>query len=75
MPQGKDFDRAVEKWSNYASDADAEYDDVVTFDATEIQPTVTWGVTPAQAISITEKVPSPEDAKGLEKSLGKDALG
>ena len=74
VPQGKDFDRAVEKWSNYSSDADAEYDDVVTFDATEIQPTVTWGVTPAQAISITETVPSPEDAKGLEKSLVKDAL-
>ena len=74
VPVGEEFDRDVEKWRAYASDPDAEYDDVVTFNAAEIQPTVTWGVTPAQAISITENVPSPEDAQGLEKSLVTDAL-
>ena len=74
VPVGEEFDRDVEKWRAYASDPDAEYDDVVTFNAADIQPTVTWGVTPAQAISITENVPSPEDAQGLEKSLVTDAL-
>ena len=74
VPVGEEFDRDVEKWRAYASDPDAEYDDVVTFNAADIQPTVTWGVTPAQAISITENVPSPEDAQGLEKSLVIDAL-
>ena len=74
VPVGEEFDRIVEKWRAYASDTDAEYDDVVTFNAADIQPTVTWGVTPAQAISITENVPSPEDAQGLEKSLVTDAL-
>ena len=74
VPVGEEFDRDVEKWRAYASDPDAEYDDVVTFNAADIEPTVTWGVTPAQAISITENVPSPEDAQGLEKSLVTDAL-
>ena len=74
VPVGEEFDRDVEKWRAYASDPDAEYNDVVTFNAADIQPTVTWGVTPAQAISITENVPSPEDAQGLEKSLVTDAL-
>ena len=74
VPVGEEFDRDVEKWRAYASDPDAEYDDVVTFNAADIQPTVTWGVTPAQAISITENVPSPEGAQGLEKSLVTDAL-
>ena len=74
VPTGAEFDQAVEKWQSYASDPDAEYDDVVNFAASDILPTVTWGVTPAQAISIVENVPSPEDAEGLDKNLITDAL-
>ncbi len=74
VPAGAEFDQAVEKWQSYASDPDAEYDDVVNFAASDILPTVTWGVTPAQAISIVENVPSPEDAEGLDKNLITDAL-
>ena len=74
VPTGKDFDQAVKKWLSYASDPDAEFDEVVTFDAADIEPTVTWGVTPAQAISIMEKTPSPENSEGLDKSLVDDAL-
>ena len=74
VPTGKDFDQAVKKWQSYASDPDAEFDEVVTFDAADIEPTVTWGVTPAQAISIMEKIPSPENSEGLDKSLVDDAL-
>ena len=74
VPAGKDFDQAVKKWVSYASDPDAEFDEVVTFDAADIEPTVTWGVTPAQAISIMEKTPSPENSEGLDKSLVDDAL-
>ncbi|MBO6566392.1 MAG: 3-isopropylmalate dehydratase large subunit, partial [Pseudomonadales bacterium] len=74
VPQGADFDAACEKWRAYASDADAEYDDEVVIDAKDIKPTVTWGVTPAQAISIEEIVPSPEKAEGLDKNLITDAL-
>ena len=36
-------------------DEDAHYDDVVDFDASDIEPTVTWGVTPAQAIGVGRK--------------------
>ena len=74
VPAGAEFEAAVEKWRSYASDADADYDDVVTFEAADIRPTVTWGVTPAQAISIEEKVPSPDQVEGLEKNLINDAL-
>ena len=74
VPAGEDFDQAVKKWLSYASDPDAEFDEVVTFDAADIEPTVTWGVTPAQAISIMEKIPSPENSEGLDKSLVDDAL-
>ena len=74
VPEGADFDAACEKWASYASDADARYDDEVVIQAEEIKPTVTWGVTPAQAISIEESIPNPDDAEGLDKNLITDAL-
>ncbi len=59
-PQGADWDTAVDWWRAIASDADAEYDDVVVFDAAEIEPTVTWGITPGQGIGVGERVPASE---------------
>lgn len=59
-PKDADFDQAVECWRNFASDADCQYDDVVTINASEIQPTVTWGITPGQGIGINECIPTIE---------------
>ena len=73
-PQGQAFAAAVEKWQGYASDADAAYDDEVVFAAADIEPTVTWGVTPAQAVFIRERTPDPQQADGLDKALVADAL-
>ena len=74
VPSGSDFELACEKWRAYASDSDAIYDDEVRINASEIRPTVTWGVTPAQAVFIEENIPSPENSEGLDKSLISDAL-
>ncbi|XYH98305.1 3-isopropylmalate dehydratase large subunit [Sorangium sp. So ce1128] len=74
-PQGEAWDRALEYWRSIASDADARYDDVVRIDASEIAPTVTWGITPGQAISVKEKVPAAEDvANESERALIREAL-
>jgi 3-isopropylmalate/(R)-2-methylmalate dehydratase large subunit len=60
-PQGEAFARASAWWLSMASEAEAQYDDVVSFDATSIKPTVTWGITPSQAIAVDECVPSLEE--------------
>ena len=57
-PKDADFYEAVEHWKNFASDTDCQYDDVVTINANEIQPTVTWGITPGQGIGINESIPT-----------------
>ncbi len=49
-PNGEAWDRALAYWKSIASDADATYDDVVRIDASDIAPTVTWGINPGQAI-------------------------
>ncbi len=45
-PTGAAWDRAVAYWEGVRSDADAEYDDVVRMRGEEIEPVVTWGITP-----------------------------
>ncbi len=61
-PTGTAWDETVQRWQSVASDADCVYDDVVNIRAEDIPPTVTWGVSPDQAISVTETVPTPESA-------------
>jgi 3-isopropylmalate/(R)-2-methylmalate dehydratase large subunit len=66
-PAGEAFDRAVGFWKSIASGADAEYDDVKTFDAAAIEPTVTWGISPDQGIAIGERIPAKESFPASEQ--------
>ncbi|MGQ9869500.1 3-isopropylmalate dehydratase large subunit [Leptodesmis sp.] len=72
-PKGADWDQAIAWWQSIASDADAEYDDVVKFDAADIAPTVTWGITPGQGIGIDEKVPTLEEMPADERAIAAEA--
>ncbi|MFA9426270.1 3-isopropylmalate dehydratase large subunit [Natronorubrum sp. A-ect3] len=55
------FDELKPYWESIRSDEDAEYDDVVTIDASDLEPVVTWGTTPGQGVGVTEPIPAPED--------------
>jgi 3-isopropylmalate/(R)-2-methylmalate dehydratase large subunit len=72
-PKGADWDKAVAWWDSIRSDSDAEYDDVVVFDAAEIAPTVTWGITPGQAIGVDETIPTPESLPETERAIAEEA--
>ncbi|MGD1901852.1 MAG: 3-isopropylmalate dehydratase large subunit [Geitlerinemataceae cyanobacterium] len=72
-PQDEAWDKAVAWWDSLRSDADAEYDDVVVFDAAEIAPTVTWGITPGQGIGVDETVPTPEKFEESDRPLAREA--
>src|SRR5438876_4795001 len=64
-PAGDAFDRAVAWWRSIASDADARYDDRVRFDASAIEPTVTWGINPGQSVAISEPIEAEPDDEAL----------
>jgi len=55
------FEELKPYWESISSDEDAEYDDVVHIDASELDPVVTWGTTPGQGIGIDDPIPAPED--------------
>ena len=72
-PQGDAWDKAVEWWQSIRSDEDAIYDDVVTFDAADIQPTVTWGITPGQGLGIGETIPIAETLPPGDRAIAEEA--
>ena len=45
----KDFDKALEYWQSIRSDEDAQYDDEIVIDGSQIEPMVTWGINPGVA--------------------------
>lgn len=58
-PQGQDFDRALTWWRSLPSDEGSVYQREVVLKAEEIAPQVTWGTSPEDVVSITDKVPNP----------------
>ncbi len=73
-PKPDDFERIAQWWLSLASDDDATFDDEVSFRAENIEPTVTWGINPAQSVGVTESLPTlddfPEDErKGVQEAF------
>src|SRR5499426_71857 len=58
-PKGTAFAQAVEAWSVLTTDDGAEFDREVALDAAEMAPTVTWGMSPQDALPIDASVPDP----------------
>ncbi|MCB2051381.1 MAG: 3-isopropylmalate dehydratase large subunit, partial [Novosphingobium sp.] len=59
-PQGAAWDSAVEWWRSLATDEGATFDKSVVIQASDIQPTVTWGTSPEDVVPIDGVVPAPD---------------
>jgi 3-isopropylmalate/(R)-2-methylmalate dehydratase large subunit len=57
-PQGAAFEKAASWWLGLASSPDASFDDKVEIDGSKIEPTVTWGINPAQSVGVSERIPA-----------------
>ncbi len=66
-PQGEAFDRAVAKWKQLPSDAGAAYDSVLTFDAADIAPMITYGTNPGMGMRVTDRIPTLEELKEINE--------
>jgi 3-isopropylmalate/(R)-2-methylmalate dehydratase large subunit len=60
-PQGELWQEAVAYWQTLYSDANATFDKVITLQAKDIKPQVTWGTNPGQVIAVDAPVPSPDE--------------
>ena len=66
-PTGVEWEQAVAYWHSLHSDADAHFDAVVTLDASQIAPQVTWGTSPEMVLSVLDRVPDPDKEKDANK--------
>ncbi len=79
-PKGELWEKAVEVWRQLHSDSDAQFDQVVELDASQIKPQVTWGTSPEMVVPVDGTVPDPAQEKdpvkrkSLERALEYMAL-
>lgn len=73
-PKGDDWDKALAYWKTLYSDKDAEFDKVLTFNADDIEPMITYGTNPGMGMGITDNIPSVEEIKAKERPSYKKAL-
>ena len=72
-PQNKNWDKAVKWWQSLKSDENSIYDDVIKLDASKVEPTVTWGITPGQSIGINQQIPLLEDLPPNDQFIAEEA--
>ena len=74
-PKGELWDQAVGYWRTLVSDEDAVFDRVVTLNAEDIKPQVSWGTSPEMVLPVDASVPNPSDESdetrraGMERAL------
>jgi 3-isopropylmalate/(R)-2-methylmalate dehydratase large subunit len=73
-PKGEEWDKAVAYWKTLYSDEDAQFDKVLNFDASKIEPMITYGTNPGMGIGITEHVPIATSFEQEEQASYKKSL-
>ena len=68
------FKEAIAHWETFRSEKDAVYDDVITMNGADIEPMVTWGVTPAQSVGVSQSLPLLDHVAPNERELAKLAF-
>ena len=72
-PKGEDWEHALAYWKTLKSEDDAVFDKEVYFDASDIEPMITYGTNPGMGMGITQEIPAvPEDEasrQSFQKSL------
>lgn len=64
-PRGAEWERAAAQWERLCSDSEASFLQTFRVDSTKVQPMLTWGISPAQAIPIDGRVPDQAGATAL----------
>ena len=60
-PKGAALEQALAYWKTLHSDEGAEFDKVVTLDAANLPPIVSWGSSPEDVVSVRGVVPNPDE--------------
>ena len=70
-PNGAAWDKAMQYWDSLHTDAGATFDKEYHFDATEIEPMITYGTNPGMGMGITNGIPTAKAVEGGEATYKK----
>jgi 3-isopropylmalate/(R)-2-methylmalate dehydratase large subunit len=73
-PQGAAFEIAVDQWRQLCTEAGAVFDKEIRLNAGDVAPTVTWGISPEDALPISGNIPSPDDISMQRRTYVEGAL-
>ncbi len=74
-PKAGAWEIAERHWRTLHSDDDAVWDEIIEINAADIEPTVTWGTSPEQAIALSGHIPDPDAMTDpVKKSAAERAL-
>jgi 3-isopropylmalate/(R)-2-methylmalate dehydratase large subunit len=63
VAEGDAWEAALADWRALHTDEGARFDRTVVVDAGGVEPTVTWGTTPAMSVPVVGRVPHPDDTR------------
>ena len=73
-PEGEEWESALREWRELRSDEDADFDRVVDFDCSKIEPQVTWGTNPGLVAGINGTVPALSEVAKEKRQMVESAL-
>ena len=74
-PKDADWEDAISEWLELYSDPNASFDKTILIDASEIEPSVSWGTNPSQIIFVNDVIPNPDEFENeSEKEAATRAL-
>ncbi|SHM70875.1 3-isopropylmalate/(R)-2-methylmalate dehydratase large subunit [Polaribacter sp. KT 15] len=73
-PKGADWDKAMKYWETLYTEEGAEFDVEFNYEASDIEPMITYGTNPGMGMGVTKSIPNAENVEGgvetYKKSLG-----
>jgi len=66
-PKGEAWDTTLAYWKTLKTDEDATFDLEYSYDATDIEPMITYGTNPGMGVKVRDMIPSTEGMEGSEK--------
>jgi 3-isopropylmalate/(R)-2-methylmalate dehydratase large subunit len=73
-PKGADWDKAMTYWETLKTDEGAEFDVEFNYEASDIEPMITYGTNPGMGMGVTNSIPTADAVEGgaetYKKSLG-----
>ena len=66
-PKNENWNKALEYWNSLKTDNDAKFDKEINLNGEDIAPTVTWGTSPEDVVTINGKIPNPDNEKNEDK--------